>query len=95
MCRHVTTYLGLHFLRRLDAGQSVCSLGQSVGGSTMQGYVQYGRESFECDVMCYRVVGRGEDFIVGLLRAVKADFGGAHDRVMCRRGAGILRTSWK
>lgn len=27
--------------------------------------------------MCYRVLGRGEDFIVGLLRAVKADFGGA------------------
>ncbi len=27
--------------------------------------------------MCYRVLGRGEDFIVGMFRAVKVDFGGA------------------
>lgn len=26
--------------------------------------------------MCYRVLGRGEDFIVGMLRAVKVGFGG-------------------
>jgi hypothetical protein len=38
--------------------------------------------------MCYRVLGRGEDFIVGMLRAVKVGFGGA--RVTCRRFAGML-----
>lgn len=31
--------------------------------------------------MCYRVLGRGEDFIVGMLRAVKVGFGGARSSV--------------
>ena len=39
-------------------------------------------------MMCYRVLGRGEDFIMGMLRAVKADFGGARS-VTCRRVAGM------
>lgn len=40
--------------------------------------------------MCYRVVGRGEDFIVGMLRAVKVGFGGARssDVQAMRRDAG-------
>lgn len=38
-------------------------------------------------MICYRVLGRGEDFIVGMLRAVKVGFGGAHSsdvQAMCR-----------
>jgi hypothetical protein len=48
-----------------------------VKGSTIQGCVHYGRVSFRGVVMCYRVLGRGEDFIVGMLRAVKVGVGGA------------------
>lgn len=51
--------------------------GQSLRGSTTQWRVQYDRGSFRSDVMCYRVLGRGEDFIVGMLRAVKVDGGAA------------------
>jgi len=54
-----------------------------VRGSTIQERVQYGRESFQGDVVCYRVLGWGEDFIVGMLRAVKVGFGGARSSVTC------------
>jgi hypothetical protein len=57
--------------------------------STIQDRAKYGWDSTGDDVMCYRVLGRGEDCIVEMLRAVKVGFSGAHasDVQLC---AGML-----
>lgn len=39
--------------------------------------------------MCYRVLGRGEDFIVGMLRAVKVGFGGGAPSSDVQRFTGV------
>ena len=59
-------------------------------GSTIRKCVYYGRGSIGGDVICYRVLGWGEDFIVGMSRAVKVGFSGARSSDVQAMGRAVV-----